>query len=252
MSSTQWDPDFYTEKHSYVFEYGRDVVELLNPQPGERILDLGCGNGHLTRMIAASGAHVVGIDSSPEMLRAARREYPEVEFILADARDFSFPDAFDAVFSNAALHWVLEAESAVRSISRALRPGGRFIAEFGGKGNVASITGALKTVLREVAGVNEENWSFFPSIGEYAALLERHGLEVTFAILFDRPTRLGEDRQGLRNWVAMFRGKALHGLTAEVKERVLAELESRLRGKLFRDGCWYADYRRLRIVAYKE
>src|SRR5919199_514511 len=137
MANDQWDAALYTGKHSFVYGYGRDLVSLLGPRPGERILDLGCGTGQLTKAIADAGARVVGIDSSRGMVEAARAQYPDLEFVEADARSFSFPRAFDAVFSNAVLHWVLEAESVARRVSGSLRPGGRFVAGFGGTGDRA-------------------------------------------------------------------------------------------------------------------
>src|SRR5712692_7478932 len=167
-----WDAKKYQQRHSYVFEYGQAVLDLLAAQPGERILDLGGGSGQLTSAIAEAGASVVGLDSSPEMLAEARAHYPGIEFRLGDAADFMLEAPVDAVFSNAVLHWVKNTDSAARCISRALKPGGRFVAEFGGHGNVQSIVDAL----RDVLGPVETPW-YYPSIGEYTALLERVGLE---------------------------------------------------------------------------
>jgi trans-aconitate 2-methyltransferase len=251
ISADRWNAALYDQKHSFVFEYGRDLLSLLNPQPGERILDLGCGTGRLTKAIADTGALVVGIDNSPSMIAAARGEYPHLEFFEADAGSFSFPSLFDAIFSNAVLHWILEAELVVQCVSRSLKPGGRFVAEFGGKGNVAGIAKALRETLREYAQADESPWWYYPTIGEYATLLEKHGLEVTFATLFDRLTKLEDGAAGLRNWIEMFRGEVLSSIEAEAKERILTDVESKLRGALFRDGSWYADYRRLRIAAFK-
>jgi SAM-dependent methyltransferase len=225
-----WDPGLYDSSHRFVFDYGRNLVEVLAPKPGEGILDVGCGTGHLTYEIAQSGARVTGIDKSPAMIAQARQNYPKLRFELGDVANFRSPEAFDAVFSNAALHWMIPPEAVVRAIRAALKPGGRFVAEFGGKGNIATI----------IAAVGSNPW-YFPGIGEYAALLEAHGLEVTSAMLFERPTKLeGED--GLRQWLEMFFHPAL---TPDEVERVVRELRPRLN----RDGAWFADYRRLRIVA---
>lgn len=251
MANHQWNAALYAGKHSFVFEYGRDLMSLLDPQTGERILDLGCGTGQLTRAIADAGARVVGIDSSPGMIEAARARYPELEFERADARSFSFPYAFDAVFSNAVLHWILEAEGVARRVSGSLKSGGRFVAEFGGRGNVARIAGALREALREEGRADERTWWYYPTVGEYSALLERHGLEVRFATLYDRPTKLEEGERGLRNWVEMFKGEVFAGVGADAKERILTGVENRVRAALFKDGSWHADYRRLRIVAFK-
>jgi trans-aconitate methyltransferase len=251
VPTNEWNPALYNRKHAYVFEYGREVIELLGPRPGERILDLGCGTGHLTSLIAASGASVIGLDSSPAMVEAARREYPEIEFVVGDARNFSFSQPFDAVFSNATLHWVNEAAEVARSVSPALSAGGRFVAEFGGKGNVGRIVRALAATLAERGRqVDFSEW-YNPSLGEYAALLEAHGLAVTFAALFDRPTKLEDGDQGLRLWLEMFRGGAFADFSEAEKDAVMRAVEDKLRTELYRDGDWYADYRRLRVVAIK-
>jgi trans-aconitate methyltransferase len=235
--SNAWDAVRYQARHSYVFAYGEDLVGLLDPQPGERILDLGCGSGQLTAKIAESSAEAVGLDRSEEMIAEARRNFPSLRFEIGDAANFNADAPFDAVFSNAALHWVKDAEGAAASIARALRSGGRFVVELGGKGN----TQAVMESVREVAGPVETPW-FFPSVGEYTSLLERHGFEIAFATLFDRPTRVeGED--GLEDWLAMFAGSMLGSPEAR------REVATRLRPTMFRDGAWVIDYRRLRVIA---
>ncbi|MCI0525224.1 MAG: methyltransferase domain-containing protein [Acidobacteria bacterium] len=224
---------------------------MLAPRPIDHILDIGCGTGHLTRMIADSGAATVGFDSSPQMIESARRQYPDIEFLVADASDFEFNTKFDGVFSNAALHWVTRAESAVECISRALTRGGRFVAEFGGKGNVSNLILAVEESIRELTQRDVHHPWYFPSIGEYAALLEKHGLEVRYAQLFDRPTKL-EGADGLRNWLFMFcpwMFQELAELGARAMHEVLELIERKLRPTQYIDGEWVVDYRRLRIVA---
>ena len=244
MSS--WDAARYQNQHSFVWRYGATLVDLLNPQPGERILDVGCGTGQLTAEIARSGATVTGLDESAEMLAEARKNFPDLEFVLGDAASFHFPEPFDAVFSNAALHWVKNAEGAVRSIARALRASGRFVAEFGGQGNIASVQAALRAVL----GPNADQQSpwYYPSVDEYAALLDRHGFQVRDASLFDRPTPLeGED--GMANWLRMFTGTYLRELPPDRVDDAVSHLVDHLRPTLYHDGIWTVDYRRLRVLA---
>jgi len=235
-----WDAGRYQARHSYVFAHGENLIEMLAPRPGERIVDLGCGSGQLTAKIAESGAEVIGLDRSEEMIAEAGRNFPALRFNVADATNFIVDTPVDAVFSNAVLHWVKDADRVAESVAQALRPGGRFVVEMGGKGNVQTIIDAV----REIAGPVETPW-YFPSIGEYASLLERHGFEIAFATLFDRPTRVeGED--GLEDWLTMFGGSLIgeHGGTAFRRE-----VANRLRPKIYRDGAWTLDYRRLQVIA---
>lgn len=253
-STNRWDTTLYEEQHSYVWKYGADLVELLAPQPGERILDLGAGTGHLTAKIAAAGAEVTGLDADSNMVEQARHNYPDLEFVLGDGTNFSFPDPFDAVFSNATLHWIRRAADAVACMASCLKPGGRLVAEFGGKGNIESIISAIDAA-REAIGLAprpELNPWYFPSIGEYAALLEQHGISVTYANLFYRPTPLDGDQNGLRNWITMFATSLLVDVSADQHPEVLRHIEDQLRPNWHREGNWIADYRRLRIVAIKE
>jgi trans-aconitate methyltransferase len=245
-----WDAGLYDDKHAFVWQYGASLVGLLAPKPGERILDLGCGTGHLTSQIAQAGATVVGLDQSAEMLEQARSAYTGLQFIQGDARDFTFADPFDAIFSNAALHWIRPPEAVIRRVRDALRPGGRFVAEFGGRGNVQRVLAALRETAVRMGMTPNLPQSYFPSLSEYATLLEAGGLEVRSAVLFDRPTPLaGTD--GLRDWVKMFRGPTLESLPAERREEFLQAVEQAARPDLFRDGGWVADYRRLRMTAVR-
>ncbi len=241
-----WDAARYQDKHSFVWRYGANLIELLNPQPADRILDIGCGTGQLTAEIARSGAQVTGLDSSAAMLAGARKNFPEISFVLGDAAGFDFPEPFDAVFSNAALHWVKNADGAAASIARALRPGGRFIAEFGGKGNIASVQSALRAVLGPIA--DEQSPWYYPSIAAYSAVLERHGLEVHNASLFDRPTEL-QGENGMDEWLRMFLPTYLGRYSPERAGEIVHQLVEHLRPILYRDGVWTVDYRRLRVVA---
>lgn len=250
MAQHNWNPALYDQKHAFVFEYGQELLALLNPQSGEQILDLGCGTGHLTAQLAASGATVTGLDSSPSMIAAAQENYPHLKFILADAADFALSEQFDAVFSNATLHWVTRAEAAVVSIAGALKPGGRFVAEFGGKGNAERVINAVTAAVSELTRSEVMHGWYYPSLGAYAALLENHGLAVREARLFDRPTAL-EGADGLRNWLTMFGAKMLQNLSDETRQEVFSLAEDKLRGTQFVNGEWFVDYRRLRVVADK-
>ncbi len=251
MFSMKWDSDLYDQKHSFVTKYGEGVLSLLDAKPGERILDVGCGSGHLTKQIADAGAEVIGLDSSPEMIATAKAAYPALTFLVADASDFAFDEPFDAIFSNAALHWVERAEAAVICMARVLKPGGRFVIEMGGKGNIAGIATSLERAIRRQHGREVKATNYFPSIGQYASLLEKHGIEVTSAVLFDRPTKLEGGEEGLANWIRMFRRELVIGFSESEQQAIFAEVKTALRERLFHDGTWFADYRRLRITAFK-
>jgi trans-aconitate methyltransferase len=246
----EWNPDLYQSTHSFVWEYGRDLLGLLAPQSGERVLDVGCGTGQLTSEIARTGADVTGIDNSAAMIAQARQNFPDLRFDVQDVCSLPYREEFDAVFSNAALHWVVRADDAAEAMARALKSGGRLVVEFGGRGNIRALLDALRLALKSRHGVEPErvNPWYFPSIGEYAALLERHGLEVTFGALFDRPTALEGGRQGLANWFAMFGAPLTEELRRPEFVRLVEQFAS---ARLLRDGVWSADYRRLRMVARK-
>ena len=252
-----WDAETYDESFRFVSDHGLDLVRLLDPQPGERTLDLGCGTGRLAAAIAEAGAEVVGIDSDPAMIAQSRAQFPGAQFpalrfeqgdgerLDEDLGRWGGP--FDAVCSNAALHWMRRPAAVLRGVAGLLRPGGRFVAELGAAGNIAIVEEALRASLEE-AGVpraeQPEGW-FFPSPAVYAGLLEQHGFEVRALWCFDRPTPLEGGAEGLEAWLHMFAGPFLAPLsTADARA-----VEDRTRARLWRDGTWVADYRRLRFRA---
>jgi len=240
-----WDAELYEGSFSFVWDLGSDLIDLLKPEPGERIVDLGCGTGHLTKKIGDLGAEVVGVDSAPPMIAQARINYPALKFILEDARKFSVDEPADAVFSNAALHWVREPEAVIERVYRALRPGGRFVAEFGSKGNISAI---LAAVLAET-GIDANPW-YFPSLAEYTRLLEKQGFRVTHAFEIDRDTQL-EGERGIEDWLAMFGDALLDPVAPAGRSAAVSRIAERVRPLLYRDGRWWADYKRLRIRAVR-
>ena len=246
MSGQSWNAQGYQTNAGFVPVLGRPVLELLAPRPGEHILDLGCGDGVLTVELVAAGATVVGIDSSPEMVAAAREKGLDAH--VADAAHLSLDGAFDAVFSNAVLHWVKDADGAIASAWRALRPGGRFVGEFGGHGNVAAIVTALFAVLarRGVDAAPFHPW-FYPTPQAYRARLEAAGFRVDSIALVPRPTPLPT---GMAGWLATFANPFLAALPVADREAALAETVELLRPALCDDrGDWTADYVRLRFAA---
>ena len=249
---SQWNAKLYDDKHSFVWKRASGLIELLEAKTGERILDLGCGTGHLTAQIAATGAEVAGVDASLAMIQQAREKYPALQFEVMDARELHFAQPFDAVFSNATLHWIKEPALVVAGIAKSLRPGGRFVAEFGGHGNVRELMEAVHRAWRKLslAGSPSNPW-YYPSIAEYSGLLEQHGLETTYAALFNRPTPLEDGERGLRVLLEMFCGMFLDQLSTDQRQVMIAAIEQEARPHLWRDNQWVLDYRRLRVVAWK-
>lgn len=247
MSQT-WDPQAYGREGAFVHQLAGGVVEWLAPQPGERILDLGCGDGQLTAKLAATGAVVTGVDASPAMVEAARARGINADH--APAEKLPYADAaFDAVFSNAALHWVRGQDAMLSEVHRVLRPGGRFVAEMGGHGNIAAIRVAFVAVLaRHHRADAEDGVNYYPTPAAYRRRLQRHGFTVERMDHFARPTPLAEG--GMAGWLRTFRRGVLETLPADLRDTVVNETCALLQPALCdEDGNWVADYVRLRFIA---
>lgn len=248
-----WNANLYDGKHSFVSKYGDDLVGLLNPKKEEHILDLGCGTGDLTRILNDFGANVVGVDKSDTMINKAKTKFPSITFMVGDATTLEYRDEFDAVFSNAALHWIKSPKKVLNCIYNSLKENGRFVAEFGGKGNVTQITTEIKYQLN-VLGLpfNEEQFPwFFPSVGEYTTLMEEAGFRVIFAHHFDRPTPL-DGVDGLRHWMEMFGKTMFEEFDKKTIHHINTNVENKLKESLFKENKWIADYKRIRVIGIKE
>lgn len=287
-SPTSWNTHLYQQRHSFVWKYGESLVECLQAQPHETIVDLGCGTGQLTRAIANRGASVIGIDADAAMVSQARHHNPDLPFLQADARYIQINSAqlqlgdrykpegeIDAIFSNAVLHWIPETDAVISSMYRLLRPGGRLVAELGGRGNVQTILNALYASIEEQLAVSKDSeisedrplrsyseqkasmefikalnpW-YFPSLGEYTSLLDAYGFETKSALLFDRPTPL-DGENGMAHWLTQFAAVFLEPLSPPTQLRVIRSTIERLKPHLYQNEMWIADYRRLRVVAVK-
>lgn len=247
-TAQSWDPRNYDRNARFVSDLGAPVLELLAPRAGERILDLGCGDGVLTRKIAELGCDVIGIDSSAEQIAAARALGLNAR--VGDGERIAFDREFDAVFSNAALHWMRRADEVIAGVWRALRPGGRFVAECGGYGCVGTIERALAGALAR-RGIDAEalNPWYFPTVEDYSARLARAGFEIAYLALIPRPTPLPGDVSG---WLETFAQAFTAAVDPGERPALVEEVRAAIRPELCdAQGKWTADYVRLRFSAHK-
>lgn len=241
-----WNPERYRRNAAFVAELGQPVVELLAPRPGERVLDLGCGDGRLTEALVQAGCTVVGVDASPEQVAAARARGLDAR--VMDGQELDFSDAFDAVFSNAALHWMKQPQRVLHGVRRALRAGGRFVGEFGAHGNVATVAAAVSEALarRGLRFGDLDPW-YYPTGDEYGRALRACGFQVDSLETFARPTVLPGDMVG---WLETFARAFLAPLAPPERPLFCREVAAALAASLRRaDGAWFVDYVRLRFHA---
>jgi len=255
MQANQWNPEAYRSSASFVFDSSHDLVDWLDPQPGEAILDLGCGTGEHAARIAARGAVPLGLDRSEAMIEAARAAHPAppaIEWAVGDGQELSYVERFDGVFSNAALHWMTRADDVARGVARALCPGGRFVLEMPEVTNVARTIDAIDRALAECVGqrFDRSRW-YFPTLDQHTACLERADLRVTSAYVFERPSFVADraDASGLRVWLELFANDLLEALGDRAGD-VVACAEEHARS-LRTDGGYTLDYVRLRMKAVR-
>jgi len=249
VSGQRWNPESYREDAAFVPALGRPVVDLLDPQPGERILDLGCGDGALTTELVARGAEVVAVDASPDMIAAARAH--DLDAHIADGQELGFNGEFDAVFSNAALHWMTDPDAVLTGVRRALRPGGRLVGEFGGAGNVQAVIDAMVATFaaHPEFGALHLPW-YFPTAKAYRERLEATGFQVTTIGLHPRPTPLPGD---LAAWLAIFADAITAHLDVEQRAAFAVETMAHAASRLYDQPTgWQVDYVRLRFAAVRD
>lgn len=247
-----WNATLYDDSHRFISEYGTAVVDLLGPQKGEKILDVGCGTGDLANELAEKGAIVTGIDQSENMIQEAKEKYEHSHFEVADASHLTYKEKFDAVFSNAALHWIQTPDKVIRSVYNSLKNGGRFVAEFGAHQNIEVLLNEIINQL-DVHGYDdayERNPWYFPTISEYTTLLEKQGFDVTFAKMIERPTKL-DGADGLRKWLHMFTGNFFQDINEEERNKIIKSIETALKSTLFDGENWTIHYRRIQVICYK-
>lgn len=247
-----WNPNLYKSNHSFVYNYGKALLELLDPQAHDEILDIGCGTGELTNEIFKKTKLVTAVDASDKMISEAKKTYPEINFIKMNALEMEYKNKFDKVFSNAVFHWIFDQEKFLENIYTSLKSDGKLVVEMGGQNNAQTILNALKTALINHGYIenSQKQVTFFPSVGEYTSLLEKTGFTVRYVLYFDRDTELtGKD--GLKTFVTMFYSPFFENIDENIKNEILDEVQFNCKDSLFRNGKWYADYKRLRFIAEK-
>ncbi len=249
MSNIQWNAGDYRKNFSFVPSYGASVIELLTKPAGSFVVDLGCGSGVLTEKLAQKGYEVLGIDDSDAMLSLARQEYPALTFRKGNAVRFTLERKADAIFSNAVLHWIdaEDQQPMLDNLFEQIVPGGELVCEMGGYGCAERVHSTLEQCFAG-RGLVYRRTFYFPTIGQYAPMLERAGFQVNYAILFDRPT-VQNGADGLADWIRMFNMEPFRGIDASTQDAIIREAAERLRDKLWQDGHWIVDYVRLRFRA---
>ncbi|MCP4969433.1 MAG: methyltransferase domain-containing protein [Arcobacter sp.] len=245
--SNDWNATKYNKHADFVSNLAMPVIELLNPKKDEKILDLGCGEGTLAVEIKKFNTNVIALDLSEDMVEKAKAK--GLEAYVMSATELEFEKDFDAVFSNAVLHWVKDSKTAINKIYAALKDKGRFIAEFGGYGNIKYLTDAMEEVFNNNPQYGKFNnpW-YFPKDIEYKELLESNGFKVEYIEIIPRPTQIDD----ILNWLTVFANGIVSHLSNEEQENFKKEVREILKPKIYtkKDG-WTADYVRLRLKAIK-
>lgn len=248
-----WNAEDYKKNFSFVYRYGNDVLEMIDAPEKSFVVDLGCGNGALTQKLAGKGYSVLGIDGSEEMLTLAKKLHPDLDFKKDDARTFSLGKKADVIFSNAVFHWIdaKNQDEMLLNLHRNLKKGGELVFEFGGFGCAETVHSSLEKAFKN-HDLKYPRVFYFPTVGEYAAKLEKAGFLVQEAFLFDRPTPQNGGENGLKNWIKMFCKKAFENLDETLSDEIISEAEKMARERLFKDGTWTVDYVRIRMKARAE
>lgn len=245
-----WNAELYAQEHDFVPEYGKKLLDFIPASHELFLLDLGCGTGELTALLARKAGHVIGIDASPEMIRIAKAKVPHGDFRVLDACALPWKHFFDVVFSNAVFHWIPDHGVLLQRIFEALKDGGKLVCEFGAEGNIRHIQCAFRAVL-ERYGHKYENPFFFPSVETYRHIMTQQGFSLEHIEAYDRPTPLKGGNSGLRNWLRQFFANDLRLFSEAAQEPLFEEMEERLRVAFWDGNQWIVDYRRLRVIAVK-
>ncbi|GLB24521.1 SAM-dependent methyltransferase [Lacrimispora xylanolytica] len=242
----KWNSTLYDKSHSFVSEYGYDLITYLPSDKNQCILDLGCGTGDLTKKLSEICNEVIGIDGSEEMIEAAKIKYPHLNFQVMNASLIPWESKFDIIFSNAVFHWIPDQEILLKRIYSALKDGGSLISEFGAYGNISAIESAYSSVVPSY-----KSPFYFPTVESYSVVLKKAGFSIQKIYDYDRPTPLSDGKYGLRKWMKQFFSNDLSSYNNLEQENILKDVESLLENQLFDGEKWVADYRRIRVIVSK-
>lgn len=246
----KWDSKLYDDRHNFVAEYGKGLLEYIPDKPNQHILDLGCGTGTLTAQLCAYSEFVTGVDSSVDMIERAKLQYDNINFYVCDALNLPFESEFDVVFSNAVFHWIIDHNLLIQNIFKALKSNGMLICEFGANGNISTIDKAFEISCAEY-GFEYKSKFNFPTSEHFSNVLNNNGFVVEKAFSFDRPTPLSDGKNGLSNWMRQFYASELAELPKNTQNEIIANVENITKNELWNGIQWVADYRRLRAIACK-
>ncbi len=246
----EWNASLYDDKHRFVAEYGKDLLECIPHDPEQEILDLGCGTGILTARLFELGNRVVGIDSSHSMIEKAKDQFPEIEFRVCNALDLPFEQEFDVVFSNAVFHWIDDHDLLIKNIYKSLHDGGLLICEFGAHGNIKTIEIAFSEICNTY-GYHYTSGFNFPTVDDFAQMLEKNKLKIEKIYAYDRPTVLSDGEHGLVHWMKQFFSFELVKIPMDIQNIIFEKMEKVCRNTIWNGKEWVADYRRLRAIAHK-
>ena len=245
----KWNSSLYNEKHDFVTEYGKGLLEFIPNNAKQTILDLGCGTGTLTKQLVTLGSKVVGVDSSPSMINKAKEQFENIEFMVCDALNLPFEKEWDIVFSNAVFHWISNHNALLKEIHKVLKPHGMLVCEFGANNNIATIEQAFIKACKEL-GYNYASKFNFPTAEMFGELLEDNGFTINSIYEYDRPTVLKDEEQGVENWIRQFYASELSDMSSDTQRKLIHEVEDLTRDKLWNGKAWVADYRRLRAITH--
>ena len=246
---SEWNAILYDNKHNFVAEYGKGLLEFVPKNKNQSILDLGCGTGTLTSQLVNFADTVVGVDSSESMIEMAQKQYTDIKFIICDALKLPFNKKFDVVFSNAVFHWIADHNALLNQVHKVLKPNGLLICEFGANGNIATIENAFMKVC-QYSGYEYNPKFNFPTSEHFADLLKKNSFSIDKIYDYDRPTPLKDNEEGLANWIRQFFASDLEFMSEKSQAEIIKKVEDLTRGSLWNGSKWIADYRRLRVIAH--